>query len=298
MNTALFAQVIADARAQAGLHQPGLEAGRAFVIQVEPDLAARERVNVGVGVITPEGKRLARLLEDYGRVEAMYGRDTAELIEALADIARAAVLSGDVIGTSSISFTQAQPFFGLAPEQYLDQLFARMVPAAAPRREHTDTEDARGTDKVLRAVGDAIKLRLPDRASEIIANTAWTMVETARGARGVCVPLQPPGGAGALESADYSVAIAERKLMRALLDVETAAEAKKLERLGLFIARPHRVRKEAELKAIDTAIDYVACRAPRKCRVEIETDTTLLAESIIDWAELSGQFHKYGHVYS
>ena len=280
------AELLACARAEAGVHQLGAEAGRAFVIQVEPDLAARERINVGVGVITPEGRRMARLLTDYGRLECLYSREVAELIEVLADFARAAAISGDTLGTPSVRFSAPQPFFGIPPEQYLDQLFARMVPAGAPRREQGETEEPRSTDALLREVGNVIKLRLPERAEEIIANTPWTTVETVRGARRVYVPLQPSGGAGALESADFSVAVTERNLMRALLDVDVAAEARQLERLGLFIARPRRARKEAELRAIDRAIDYVACRAPRRCRVEVEDDITLLAEHIIDWAAL------------
>ena len=280
------AELLARARVDAGVHQPGAEAGRAFVIQVEPDLAARERINVGVGVITPEGRRMARLLSDYGRLECLYGREVAELIEVLADFARAAALSGDTLVSPSVQFSALQPFFGIPPEQYLDQLFARMVPAAAPRREQGETEEPRSTDALWREVGNVIKLRLPDRAEEILANTPWTSVETARGTFKVYVPLQPTGGAGALESADFSVAVTQRKLMSALLDVEAAAEAKRLDRLGLFIARPRRARKESELKAIDRAIDYVACRAPRACRVEVEADTTLLAGHIIDWAAL------------
>lgn len=282
MNAELLSRALKDA----GVHQPGAEAGRAFVIQVEPDLVARERINVGVGVITPEGRRLARLLADYGRLESLYGREVAELIELLADFARAAALSGDPLDSPSVQFTASLPFFGIPPEQYLDQLFARMVPAALPRREQGETEEPRSTDTLWREVGNVIKLRLPERAEEIIANTPWTIVETPRGARPVCVPLQPRGGAGALESADFSVAVAERNLMRALLDVEAAAEARQLDRLGLFIARPRRARKEAELRAIDKAIDFVACRVPRRCRVEVEADTTLLAEHIIDWAAL------------
>ena len=282
MNTELLAR----AWAEAGVHQPGAEAGRAFVIQVEPDLLARERVNVGVGVITPDGKRLARLLTDYGRLESLYGRDVAELIEVLADFARAAALSGDALGSPSVRFSAPHPFFGVSAEQYLDQLFTRMVPAAAPRREQGESEDARDTDKVWHEVGDAIKLRLPDRAQEVIANTPWTTVDTPRGPRQICVPLQPPGGAGALESADWSAPVAENKLMHALLDVDTAAHARKLGRLGLFIALPRRVRRDAEMKAINKAIDFVATRVPPGCRVEVEADTTLLAEHIIDWAGL------------
>jgi hypothetical protein len=78
----------------------------------------------------------------------------------------------------------------------------------------------------------------------------------------------------------------EKKLMRALLDIEGAAEAKSLSRVALFIARPLRIRQESDLRAIDNAIDYVACRAPRHCRVEVEEDTSILAAQIVDWANL------------
>ncbi len=127
---------------------------------------------------------------------------------------------------------------------------------------------------------------MPEHADDILANTPITVVETARGPRRVCVPLQPKGAAGAQESADFSVAVTERKLMRALLDIEAAAEARSLRRLGLFIARPMRLLDEGQLRAIDRAIDYVACRAPRSCRVEVEADGGKLADHILDWAGL------------
>ncbi len=282
------AEILARARASAGIPSGGsVEAGQAFVVQVEPDLVARERINVGACVIAPDGRRQARFVADYRRLEHLYGREVADLIEVLADFARACALSGDASGSPSVFFTEPQPFFGVSPDQYLDSLFARMVPAAAPLRDVKEgSEEPRGTDALRREVGSVIKLRLPERAEEILANTPWTDVETQRGRRQVCVPLQPESAAGALESADFSPAVTERKLMRALLDVETAWEAKHLQRMGLFIARPHRARREEDLRAIDKAIDYVACRAPRLCRVEVESDTTQLAAHIIDWANL------------
>lgn len=284
MTADLLARALASGNA--GPHEPAPETGRAFVIQVEPDLAAGERINVGVAVVTPEGHRLARMLADYGRIECLYGREVAELIETLADFGRAAALSGEALPGPSVVFSAPQPFFGLPPEQYLDHLFQRMVPAALPRQEQGEHEPSRDTRALWREVGNALKLRLSDQAEQIIANTPWTMVETPRGVRKVCVPLQPPGGAGALESADFSATVTERKLMRALLDVEAAAQAKDLSRLGLFIARPRRIRRDADLRAIEKAIDYVACRAPRGCRVEVESDTAMLAGQIIDWAAL------------
>jgi hypothetical protein len=284
MNTDILARTQA---ASGSSTRVGVETGRSFVVQVEPDLAAGERINVGVCVVTPDGHRKARFVVDYRRLEHLYGVRTAELIEVLVDFARAAALSAEVPSSPSIFFTDPQPFFDLPADQYLDALFARVVPAGAALREAVEVpEDPRGTDVLWRDVGDVIKLRIPDRADDIIANTPWTEVDTQRGRRQVCVPLQPPGGAGALESADYSPTVTERKLMRALLDVEAAFEAKRLERMGLFIARPRRSRREEDLRAIDRAIDYVASRVPRACRVEIEVEVGVLAEQIIDWSRV------------
>jgi hypothetical protein len=261
-------------------------AGHAFVIQVEPDLAAAERINVGVAVVGSDGRRLTRMLVDFGRVQCFYGAEVAELVETLVDFARAAALSGAPAPGPSVLFTAPQPFFGVTAEQYLDQLFERVVPAARPQRQRQERDQLRDTDALWREVGNALRLRLPQRAEEILANPPTTVVETSRGPRAVCVPLTPRGAAGALESADFSIEVTKRKLMTALLDVQTAAEARQLDRLGLFIARPRRARREADLRAIDQAIDFVACRVPRQCRVEVEVESDRLAAHIIDWAQL------------
>ena len=284
MNTDILARARAAAGTSAG---NGVEAGRAFIVQVEPDLAARERINVGACVVAPDGRRMARFVSDMRRLEHLYGREVAELIEVLTDFARAAALSGDSPGSPSVFFGDPQPFFDLPADQYLDALYARMVPAGAPMRDARDVpEEPRSTDVLWRDVGNVIKMRLPQRADDILANTPWTEVDTRRGRRQVCVPLQPQGGAGGLESAYFSPAVTERKLMRALLDVEAASEAKRLDRMGLFIARPRRARRDDDLRAIDRAIDYVASRVPRTCRVEVEVDVEVLADHIIDWADL------------
>lgn len=284
MNTSFLTHL----RSEAVLPAVPMESGRAFVIQVEPDLAAGERINVGVVAVTADGRRLTRMLTDYGRVTCFYGAEVAELVETLADFGRAAAVNGSTPPGPSILFTVPQPFFGVTPERYLDQLFERVVPAGKPKPGHRDREVPRNTDALWREVGNIIKLRMPDRAEEILASTPTTTVQAPNDLRPVqvCVPLTPPGGAGALESADFSIEVTKRKLMAALLDVQKAAETQHLDRLGLFIARPRRVRHEADLQAIDNAIDFVACRAPSQCRVEVEADAERLADHIIDWSGL------------
>lgn len=259
--------------------------GHAFVVQVEPDLVCGERINVGVCVVARNGEKLVRFVTDYGRLDCLYGSEASELIETLVDFARVSLLSGDRLVSRSILTGPPQPFFNIAPAIYVDQLFARLVPAGLPRKEGAEQDKNRDTDALWRQVGDAIKLRAPNMAERILSSSPYTSVDTPRGPRQVCVPLTPVGAAGALESADFSISTTKLKLMRAVLDVETAAAAKRLPKLGLFIARPARARKDSDLKAIDGAIDFVACRVPSNCRVEVESDVGLLATHILDWAE-------------
>lgn len=259
--------------------------GQAFVVQVEPDLVSGERINVGVGVVARNGERLVKFVSDFGRLECLYGAETAELIETLVDFARVSILSGDKLSSLSVLVGKPQPFFNISPAAFVEQFFGRVVPAGLPRRDTADREKNRDTDLLWRQVGDAIKLRAPDYAEQVISSSPFTTVDTPRGPRKVCVPLSPIGAAGALESADFSINTTRLRLMRAVLDVETAASAKKLPKLGLFIARPARARKEADLRAIDSAIDFVACRVPASCRVEVESDVGRLADKILEWVE-------------
>lgn len=262
-------------------------AGHAYVIQVEPDLTSGERINVGVCAIAANGQRVAKFVSDFGRLECLYGSETADLISTLVDFAHASVISGDHLASQSILHSEPQPFFNVTAAEYVEQLFSRVVPAGQPRREGAILEKNRDTDALWRQVGDAIKIRAPHSAEQILSSSPYISVETPRGPRQVCVPLTPIGAAGALESADFSISTTKLKLMRAVLDVETAASARKLPKLGLFIARPARARKESDLKAIDGAIDFVACRVPANCRVEVESDPGQLADRILEWAEVA-----------
>ena len=276
-------------RAQTAVPADRSAAGHAFVIQVEPDLAAGERINVGVAVVGADGRRLTKMVQDHGRIACFYGPEVAELVETLAEFGRAAALGNMTPPGPSVLFTAPQPFFGMTPQAYLDTLFDRMVPAGKPHRLRSERDKPRDTDALWREVGNIIKLRLPEQAEQILASTPVTLVTTPRSPLPVQVriPLTPPGGAGALESADFSVDVTKRKLMAALLDVQIATEARQLRKQGLFIARPGRVRHPADLQHIENAIDFVVCRAPKNCRVAVETDAERLTDHILDWAEVN-----------
>lgn len=261
------------------------QCGRAFILQIEPDMTAFERVNVGVAVVKPNGQRLVKVLNDFGRLECLYGASLRDSCELLIDLARESFLLARTSPSACVHFVDAQAFFNVAAEDYLEQLFTAVVPAAKPRRESRDNDGQRDSDQLRIEVANIIRLQAPHIANEVIANTPFTRVRTRNGVREVFIPLQPVGGAGALESVDFSGQTAKIKLMSALLDIETAAEANTLTKTGLFIGRPVRHRSQADTAAIDNVIDFVTSRAPSSCRVEVSDEAQALANAVIDWAE-------------
>lgn len=261
------------------------EGGRAFILQIEPDITAFERINVGVAIVKPNGQRLVKVLSDFGRIECLYGPQVTNLCEFLTELARESFLQSKSDASPCIHAVDAQPFYNISAEAYLEQLFGRVVPAAKARREARESDGQRDGDQLRTEVSNIIRLQAPDAADSLLANTPYTRVMTRNGVREVFVPLQPPSAAGAIESADFSGQTARIKLMTALLDIEAAAEARKLTKTGLFIGRPSRERRATDLMAIDNAIDYVVSRAPAACTVEVSDSAQELATAIIEWAE-------------
>lgn len=258
--------------------------GNAYILQIEPDMTAFERINIGVGVIRNDGVRLVKVLEDFGRIESFYGVHLRDSFELLTQVAKEAFVGGYACGPC-IHLIDANSFYNIAPQSYVEQLFAAVVPAAKPRRETRDSDGQRNSEQLRAEVSNIIRIQAPNIADEIIANTPHTNIATRNGIRSVFIPLQPKRGAGAIESVDFSEPTARLKLMTALLDIETAADAKDLKKTGLFIGRPRRGRRQSEMAALDNVIDFVTSRAPSSCRVEVSGEAQTLATSIIEWAE-------------
>jgi len=259
--------------------------GYASIVQLEPDMGAFERVNVGVLVVSSRGKRYVKVLTQFDRLACLYGKELAELLEFMTDATREALLADGKTGSDSASLTAPLPFFNVEPEAYVDQLFAAVVPAAKLTRAPIDSSSQRTTDKLWNEVHKSIKQLVPERADDIIANVPFTTVATRKGPQRICVPLTPPRGAGALESAAFALQTTQIKLMRALLDVELAVESKRLPSLGFFIGRPARMRDPVQLKGLDRVIDEVAARVPAYGVVEVSDSPSVLARSIVDWAD-------------
>jgi hypothetical protein len=255
-----------------------------------PDPFTHELLNIGVALVLRNGSRIAKVITEPGRLACLYGEHQAHAVLLMARIANEAFIAGESSPSPSIIFSEPMPVFHMTPEDAIESLFKDQVTVAILQRvTQGDVEvDTLPTESLRAQVYRYIREKTePIIGDTIIPQSTLAVVNTAKGPRTVRVPLQPPTGLGALESADYSGQTVRIHLMDALLDVEFAAEARDIKRLGLFIARPSRPDlSDKQLREIDNAIDNVTGRAPRNCRVEVESRVERLAEHILDWSEL------------
>ncbi len=261
------------------------QTGMAFNIRVIPDLFTGEQLNIGVAVIAADGRRLVRVIHEPGRLSYLYGEDNAKTIVFLAGLAASAFEQGQPSPSPNLIFEEPTPFFNLDAETALSEFFRDQVTVAIPLREEKQKPTHIKTEALRAQVYQLLRQKSPNLEQDhLIPSQPITQVETARGLRKVRVPLTPKNGAGGIESADYSPQTIKTHLLDALLDLEFAAKAKGLKKLGLFIARPGSA-SPAALLAIDNAIDYVVWRAPENCRISMENSAERLTEEIIDWAQ-------------
>ncbi len=258
-------------------------------IVAEPDTFTGERFNIGVGIIDQAGNRLAKVITEKGRLECVFGSHDAKSILMMADIARKCFEAGNPPLFDNVFIDPPMPLLNQAPETALHELFLDQVTLALPQRSEASKPDGWLTREQTREkVYQLIRHRVSaNQAQFLIPATPLIQVASGAGApKAVKIPLQPMGGAGGLESACYSPATVKTHLMDAMLDIQTHTNATQLKHVGMFVLRPVTGLSKKSLQNLDNTIDDVLWRAPKSWRIEIEADTELLADKILDWAQL------------
>lgn len=271
-----------DTRAQNNMQQTGMS----YVIRVIPNLFTGEVLNIGITVITTEGRRAVKVIDEPGRLTCLYGEQAAESLVFLAQIAKEAAESGAPSPSHNIIYSDPLPFFNMHPEDALNHFFKDQVTVAIPfpdEKRKTQEKKLR-TDDVRAKVYSLIKQKTSAFSGDsLIAQSSFQAIPTPNGdTRNIIIPLLPKNGIGGLESADYTNQSLKLHLMDALLDIECVAKHKGFKKLGLFIAKPENVPAYRTTE-IENAIDYVMWRAPSECKVVQESNLDRLTEEILEW---------------
>ncbi|MCK6431880.1 MAG: hypothetical protein L6Q68_02445 [Aquabacterium sp.] len=257
-------------------------AGALYIVRCEPDPFTGERLNVGVFGVERGGRRLAKMLQQPGRLECLYGRAASDVLW-LAKAAEEAAMAGLAEPSPQLRFDGPMPYYHSTLEDAVQHAFAEMVTAALPQRDRQAAAATKVTDDdALELVSQALKGMI-GLDFGLIANTPHVLIDTDRGPWTVHVPLQPKRGAGVIRSADYGPQSLKTHLMDSVLDLECAATYRQRRDLGLFLLRPS-AHSPREAMQVDDVVDSVMRRAPRNLRFEQADDPAILAKMIHDWS--------------
>ena len=277
--------MIPDLSAPPSLISEFKETGLAFNIRCTPDIFTGESLNIGVCIVDADGARTGKVITEPGRLACLYGEECAGGIVQLAQIALCEALEGKVSPSPNIVFDEPTPIYNLSPLEALDDLFASQVTIAIPQRQAAPARlPATPTNRIIAKLYNLMRQSDSDNANQIIPSSPQTVVNTRKGSRAVQIALQPAHGGGIIQSAAYRPQTLRSHLLNALLDLEWAAEARDLKRLGFFIVRPTDWPEIRQLE-VDRAIDDVVDRIPTRIRVEVESDLNRMANHIFDWAQ-------------
>jgi len=270
--------------------------GRWFNIRLCPDLAHGELFNLGVGYVDGgTGQVHARLIDQFERYHALFGETASDELRSLLSLVDATLREGVFEPPApQIRFSEQKFVAGDGPEEILERLFDRTVPVPdSLEKPEAHSRDAQASnDAVRKSVFSELRRIAGIAADRIIAPEPTYVIR--EGARRVVldVPLRAPSRLGTVVSARYrKVQSVETNLLRASVDLETAAKVFGNDRLGLFVARPASDSGSypiERLPQLDNVIDTLMWKLHKLgVYVGVEDTSERLASEIAGWAELA-----------
>ena len=144
---------------------------------------------------------------------------------------------------------------------------------------------------VRKLVFDELKKIAALSAEKILSpEPVYTATENGR-TYALDIPLRGAKHLGSVVSAKYkTMQPIEANLLRATVDLETAARIFKQDRLGLFVVRPSPdpiSYPTDRIAQIDNMIDMIGWKLHKQgVHVGVDEEPSALAEEIIEWAEI------------
>ena len=264
--------------------------GQWFNIRFTPDLAGGELFNIGVGYLDAERQTVqARLIENLEAFRTLFGEAFEEEIRFSLDVVRSAFgqkLLDSPIG--SVVFGERRFAAGESVQEVLARLFSATVSfSEAKLQPFAKRESAHGNPAARKAVFDVIRLKADLRADRIIAGDPIYLARDGAKIYPLDIPLRSDRHLGSVVSGAYRTKQPlENNLLRASLDLETAARIFKQDKLGYFV-----LRQEAEGtgfpvdRSFDEVIDTVGWKLHKHgIHVGVEDTPERLADDILNWS--------------
>jgi hypothetical protein len=265
--------------------------GKWFNVRYCPNPAGGEVFNIGVAyvenAVDAAARQVhARLLENLEGFRTLFGEAFEEELRFSIEVVRSA-LSQKMLDAPLRNVVFGEPRYaaGDSEKDVLDRLFASTVSFhEAKQSPSAQRGPAQHNGAVRKAVFDALRLKADLRAERIIAGDPVYFASDDRGRYPLDVPLRGDKLLGSVVSGAYRTRQPlENNLLRASLDLETAARIFKQDRLGFFVMRV--VGEDAADSSLDDVIDTVGWKLHKHgVHVGIEETPERLADDILSWS--------------
>lgn len=264
--------------------------GKWFEIRLQPDLAADERLNIGVCFLDNRRKLHFKLLEETSAFSCLYGRQAKEQFDFMIRAVRHSLEQSSWKPPSpQITFGPPRFAAGFSIQEILDSLYADIVTLARVKRKMRNEFASKDNEEIRHIVFEAMR-----DIDTLLANTLISggeiplSIETDEGPHEVFLPIRKDARFGTIVSAVYKKHDQiDSNLKGAALDLSVALKAYPQNQAGLFVLRASDGilrHGDAALLQIDNVIDMTEWRAKKLgIRLTVEDTPNRLAQDILEW---------------
>lgn len=268
-----------------------LVAGQWFEIRFMPDLGTEEGLNIGVAFVDGDGNIHSKLLGDTAGLRTIWRQYSAESIAFLLRLLEATLRGGERCPPSPHLLYGCPRFAqGESIRAILDDAFTTTVTVAQLKQTRRHREASRDTAAVRKEVLAALRKIGGERAETIIAGQSAIVTDATGQAHALDLPLIGEGLSGSIVSGCYrSGAIIEVNMLRAAIELETAARVIQPVRRGLFVLRSGQMIMPGpsdRQRSSDNRIERIERQLHQiGVHVGVASQPDRLAEKILAWAE-------------
>jgi hypothetical protein len=258
-------------------------------IQLRPDFAEDELLNIGVLFTTPKAKQF-KLLDTFDKFTHLYGDAATDELQFIVKALGASLSKGmDSSPLPSINFGDSKYARGSSIEEVIERLFSTSVTLSGPAHLKKRTKGKfLSTTDLRNEVFNIIKVQASINAERIIASDYNLLFSDSVSEVALDVPLQTKTQLGTVISAGFSTPEnVERALLRGYIDLTTAMMIRGTRSSGFFVFKPDNVLANDKQLKVDNVVDIIDWKLKKVgINMCLVGSAEKLAEDVLSWAQM------------
>lgn len=258
-------------------------------IQLRPDFAEDELLNIGVLFTTSEARQF-KLLNTFDKFSHLYGDAATDELQFIIKALGASLSKGSAASPlPSINFGDSKYARGSSVEEIIERLFSSSVTLSGAIHLKKRTKGSfLSTTDLRNEVFNFIKVKASINAEKIIASDYNLLFSDAVSEFALDIPLQTKTQLGTVISAGFSTPEnVERALLRGYLDLTTAMMIKGTRSSGFFVYKPENVLAADKQLKINNVVDIIEWKLKKVgINMCLVGSSEKLAQDVLNWAQM------------